>query len=389
MTTDPDIGVLVLRFAFALFLFFMWAGGIVGTIYLIHWLLTLPMRRAERARLFLDLVETALKRGQPLEETLISISQSRDRVMGVRFHLLAAWLEKGCRFSDALAKVPRFLPPQICAMLRVGERLGDLKKVLPACRQLVPDALSHVRSGLNYIIIITLAAFPAVIWVSTVLTIYVLPKLWEIAAGMETPLPEFTRWVFQSQPWIVTVEIALGLFLLVVTLSYVGGARLSDWLSLEAFPLVDWLGWKLPWRRKRLQRDFSSMLALLLDSGVPEPEAVTLAAEATANSIFQRRASRAVEQLKQGVKLTEAVAAMDDSGEFRWRLANAFHARGGFPRALAGWHEALDAKAFQQEQAAAHVVTTTVVLLNGALVGCIVVAVFLYLIAIINTGVLW
>ena len=38
---------------------------------------------------------------------------------------------------------------------------------------------------------------------------------------------------------------------------------------------------RLPWRRKRFQRDFSAMLAVLLDAEVPETEAVGLAAEAT------------------------------------------------------------------------------------------------------------
>ena len=49
-----------------------------------------------------------------------------------------------------------------------------------------------------------------------------------------------------------------------------------------------------------MQRDFSTMLAILLDSGVPEPEAVTLAADCTANRVFRQRAARAVEGLQAG-----------------------------------------------------------------------------------------
>src|SRR5206468_9594592 len=60
-----------------------------------------------------------------------------------------------------------------------------------------------------------------------------------------------------------------------------------------------------------------------------------------------RRAQRVLAALEQGVKLDEAVRAFDDNGEFHWRLTNATHARGGFLAALRGWHEALDAKAFQ------------------------------------------
>ena len=131
------------------------------------------------------------------------------------------------------------------------------------------------------------------------------------------------------------------------------------------------------------------MLAILLDAGVPEPEALTLAADCTANNIFRQRAAQARDALRQGVKLTDAVQMMDDSGEFQWRLMHALHAGGGFFKAIAGWNEALDAKAFQQEQATAQIVTTSLVVLNGILVGFIVVSVFSVLISIINAGVLW
>jgi type II secretory pathway component PulF len=138
-----------------------------------------------------------------------------------------------------------------------------------------------------------------------------------------------------------------------------------------------------------MQRDFSTLLALLLDSGVPEPEAVALAADGTANAVFRRRAARAVESLRQGVRLTQAVQSLDDSGEFAWRLANAVHGHTGFLGALAGWHESLDAKAFQQEQAAAHGITSALVLWSGLFVGAIAISVFMFLTSLTNSAVLW
>src|SRR5436305_490110 len=78
-----------------------------------YFLLTLPMRRAERARLFLDLVEQGLRDGRSPEQTIVGISESRDRSVGVRFHLLAAHIECGRRLGEALERVPRFLPPQV------------------------------------------------------------------------------------------------------------------------------------------------------------------------------------------------------------------------------------------------------------------------------------
>jgi hypothetical protein len=51
---------------------------------------------------------------------------------------------------------------------------------------------------------------------------------------------------------------------------------------------------------------------------------------------------------------------------------------------LQGWHEALDARAFQQEEAAAHVVTSGLVILNGLLVALITTAMFGILLVALN-----
>ena len=130
------------------------------------------------------------------------------------------------------------------------------------------------------------------------------------------------------------------------------------------------------------------MLAVLLDGGVPEAEAVRLAGESTANEIGRRRARRVIAALESGAKLEEAVRTFDDTGEFHWRLTNAIHVRGGFLAALRGWHEALDAKAFQQEEAATHTITSGLVILNGLVVALIAIGMFGILIAILNKSLL-
>ena len=130
-------------------LLLLWVIVLGGILSLFHFLLSLPMRRAERARMILDLLETALQHGEPVEQALISISNSREQSVGVRFHLFVAWLEKGLRLNEAFAKVPRLLPPAIVAMLGVGQRLGDLRKVLPACRQLLADWHIHTLEAVK------------------------------------------------------------------------------------------------------------------------------------------------------------------------------------------------------------------------------------------------
>jgi len=164
-----------------------------------------------------------------------------------------------------------------------------------------------------------------------------------------------------------------------LTVTYLGGPGLARWI-----PGADRVAWKMPWKRKRLQRTFSAMLAVLLDSGVPEADAIVIAGDSTANGPCRRRAEKVAAALREGMTLSEAVRFFDDSGEFRWRLANATHAKGGFLRALQGWHQALDAKAFQQEETTAHAFTSGLVIVNGLLVALIATAMFGIIVAVLQ-----
>ncbi len=268
-------------------------------------------------------------------------------------------------------------------MLMAGQKIGDLRKVLPACRQLLKDAVSHTRGAISYLVIITFVITPLGMWIFGVLQVVIIPKFVEISGSVGGD-PAAIVFLREHQMAVLVMQGAVLLSVWLAAILYIAGPR-----AVSRLPVIDYIRYRLPWRRKRMQRDFSTMLAILLDSGVSETEAVTLAAGCANNGVFRRRAARAVDALKQGVKLTEAVQTMDDSGEFGWRLANAVHGRGGFLPALAGWHDSLDAKAFQEEQAAAHGITTALVLWSGLFVGVVVVSVFMFLISLIDEGVLW
>ena len=340
-------------------------------IFVIHYLLTLPMRRAERARLFLDLLEGALNRGQSAEAMIVSVAQSHDRMLGARFHLLAAHIEGGLRLGAALEKVPRFLPPPIAAMLLAGERLGDLRRVLPACREILRERPEAVRSAVHYMLLVALFISPAALAMVSLTAIFVIPRFREVAASFSAPPWPPALFLFGHVSWVVGSEIVLLLFLVLITALYLGGPRSAGWFSC-----ADRIAWLIPWKRKRLLQTFSAMLAVLLDGGVPEAEAVRLAGECTVNKVSRRRSERVVARLQQGTKLDEAVRDFDDGDEFHWRLANAIHSRGGFLSALRGWHEALNARAFLEEEATAHTVTTGLVIFNGLVVGLITIAMF-------------
>jgi type II secretory pathway component PulF len=376
----------------ALFVVYLLLGLLpsAGAVYLIYFLVTLPMRRNERARQFVDLLQRGLKDGRSPEASIVSAAATRDPSLGVRFQLLAAHIESGLRLGDALNRVPQLLPPQLSAVLKVGERIGAIDKVLPAASCMLRDPASQVRGAMNYLVLLVFAITPVTVFVPIVIAVRVLPSFNAVFLNMAAgQIPAFSRAVFSHGGIFVLVEVLMLLVLWTAAVAYFGGPKLRRRLGV-VFPwLSDFMFRRLPWRRKRLQRDFSAILTTLLDNGASESESVALAAECTASQALEKRARRTLALLKNGTALPEAISAMDDTGELKWRLANAVHGKRGFLRALAGWHGALDAQAFQLEQGYAQLATTCMVLLNGFMVGCITIAIFLVLSSLMNEAVLW
>lgn len=353
---------------------------LIAVVLLLYYINSRPLRRQEGARFLLDLIESALQQGQSVEHHILSLAQSRDASPGVGFHLLAAYLEKGYTLIPALEKVPGLLPPQVLAMLKVGDSLGDFRRVLPACRHLLHDGTSQTRALINYQVAFGLIVNPLMLFLLPVMAFKILPVFQDIGAQLRTGglhnklLPLF--------PYLMAGQIVLVLGCFICAIFLLGGTRFASWLEEGVLPLslfADWIFLHVPWRRKRLQRDFSAMLGLLLDAGIPEEQILTMAAASTANRVFMRHAENAVKRLRQGTKFALAVQSLDDTGEFGWRLANGAHGSRGFFSALQGWHASLNAKAYQQEQAAGQIISTSLVLINAVTVVVIAMGIYQFI----------
>ncbi len=357
-------------FVFA-FLFACWATLAEG------------LRQELRARCFLRLLEIGLQQGRTIEQTIASMARARIRDLGVSFHLVAAWMERGLRLGAALEEVPAFLPKPVAAMLRVGEASGDVPGVLPSCRATLRGGAAHTSRTTNDLMVIFLVspAGPVLIWI---ITIFVLPKFRDLGLDMGVTYDPVMEGSFTASLWIGILAALIWFAVWLFEVGRSGGRWLVRGLASPFQPLFDRVNLFVPWTRLRLQRDFGVMLASLLDAGVAEPRAVELAAEATGNGLFQERARKVVDQLRNGVALPEALAELDDAGEFSWRLRNASLSGGQgqrFGSALSGWHESLEARAFQREQTFSQLVSTGLVALNGLMVGLVAVGVFHFLIS--------
>jgi len=348
-----------------------------------------PVRRREAAHAFLDLLEMGVAHGRSPENTIVELSATGDKTLGKGFRRLAERIQDGTSLGHALESTPGVFPEPMAAMLQAGERLGDIRKVLPPCRDTLSAGPSRAMGAFNYLPVFS-PLLPLVA-VTLFLVIVIIPKFQGIFHDLleSGPLPIATQIVISYAKTLVALSVLAAMLGILLLLLGRVRRRWPNAYSHSFKVLFDQCLFRLPWRRKRMQRDFSAMLAILLDAGIPESEAVTLAAQSTGNYVFVTRSHLVIGQLQQGEKLTDAIRAVDDSGELQWRLANAVHGPGGFLRSLQGWHDTLDAKAYQQEQAASQVLSTALIILNGVLVGIVALAVFQPIIAVIQREALW
>ena len=77
------------------------------------------------------------------------------------------------------------------------EHIGDLRKVLPACRQLLRDATAQAGSAVNYLVVLAFVITPLSVAVFAAAEIYVLPQIVAVMSGMAEPSGQF---VFDDGP---------------------------------------------------------------------------------------------------------------------------------------------------------------------------------------------
>ncbi len=334
-----------------------------------------PIQRRERVRFFLYLLAQAEESGQSIEQIIISLSKGGEQPLGPQFDRVARHIEWGLmNLPEALAREPGCLPAQVMAIYKVGHETGGVTMILPVAQENHRENGESVFSGLIYHIIVLSIA----VMIVGILMTYVIPKFKAIFADMLEPgevLPEFTMLVLKISDTIKNNAAALFIPLLLL---------FGVWFYCEKKGWLDMFWLLIPWHRKRLQRDYSRVLALLLDSGVPEEKAIELAAQSTSNRTIKKRARKAIASLQSGMGLTEAIKLMDDSREFQWRLTNALQTDGKFVDSLSGWHQSLSARADRQHRSFASLIEATMILLLGLIIGSIMIGMFLPLIKLMD-----
>lgn len=216
-------------------------------------------------------------------------------------------LRAGSSFSEAMAVHQTALPRYYIPLLRSAELTGSLDDVLDQLATYIDrdlEAKRKIKSALTYPIIVLMLSVVTVV----ILAAFVLPRFKTFFAEFDAKLPLPTRMLlgltgFISSMWIpLTVLMVGGMLGLAVGRQTKRGRAAID----RALLRLPGLG-KL--MRYAIIERFCRLLSAMVEGGVPLPDALEVATEATNNAVFQRRLAGARDEVIRGGGLSGPIHA--------------------------------------------------------------------------------
>jgi type IV pilus assembly protein PilC len=216
-------------------------------------------------------------------------------------------LRSGSSFGDAIAQHPKVFPGYYVAVVRAAELTGRLDTALEQLAEYLERevaARKQLKSALTYPSIVFVLAISAMI----VMAVYVLPKFRTLYTSLHAELPLPTRMLlgfttFMTNWWWL-ILIVLGV--IVATGYGLFGGR-------HGKPRRDATLLRLPAIGKLMSlvavERFCRVLATLVQSGVPLPDAVQVSADSTNNTVFQVKLADVRDAMMRGEGLARPIQA--------------------------------------------------------------------------------
>jgi type IV pilus assembly protein PilC len=326
---------------------------------------------------------TLVDAGLPLLRGLrVLEKQERNSTLKGIIGELATSIEGGSTFSEALAQHPKVFNKLFVNMVKAGELGGVLEVVLKRLAEFSEKAQKikgKVKAALFYPIAVMIVACGIMV----LLMCFVVPKFKDVFAGMGVKMPEFTLFVMWCSDTIKNnilgtmgvVAIFVVMFLLFIKTKF--GRRLWDKSKL-IMPAIG------PVISKVAISRFARTLGTLVSSGVPILQALIIVRETAGNVIIAGAVTKIHESVKEGETIT---APLEGSGVFPpmvVSMVDVGEQTGALPEMLLRIADDYDEQVDNAVAAMTSLLEPIMIIFLAVIVGSIVIAMFLPLIAMIT-----
>ena len=317
----------------------------------------------------------------PLERALAAIVEQAERpLVRDRFAAVRSEVVAGQTLAAAMGKFPRDFPDVYRALVAAGEQSGDLALVMSRLADYVESRTAltqRVKLAFTYPAIVTLVAIAVIIALLT----YVVPQVVGVFAQTKQKLPLLTVILIELSAFVRHWGWAVAL----LAVAAVFGAR-----TLLKSPTL-----RLSWHRRLLRAPlfgrlirglntsrFASTLAILTASGVPLIRALDAGAQTLTNDALRGNVDDAISRVREGSTLSRALAAGGQFPPVMIHMIASGEATGELPDMLERTAATLSSEVERRTLALTSLLEPLLILVMGAVVLLIVLAVLLPIIEI-------
>lgn len=253
-------------------------------------------------------IATLIAAGQPVESTLYAVAKQANKTTVKKILLaLRSKVLEGYSMSEAMNEYPNVFNKMYCATVHAGEQSGILDVVMLRLADYMESKqalLQKTKLALVYPVLLTVVS---IILVSGLLT-FVVPQIIQVFEGFDQQLPTITLMLISVSDFFQ----AYGLYLFI--------AMVIFFMVFKKMLKIAWF--KLIWDKTLLKTPFiehltklsntsrySRTLSILVSSGVPALDAMTISAEVILNSAIKQSVLEACEKVREGGKISDALEA--------------------------------------------------------------------------------
>jgi len=295
---------------------------------------------------------------------------------------VATSIEGGSTFSEGLAQHPKVFNRLFVNMVKAGELGGVLEVVLKRLAEFSEKAQKikgKVKAALFYPIAVLIVA----IGIMILLMCFVVPKFKDVFGGMGFTLPWFTTFVMGISDLIRNnilatlgvLAVLVVMFLLFIKTKF--GRRIWDKFKL-VMPAIGPVISKVSISR------FCRTLGTLVSSGVPILQALTIVRETAGNVIIANAVSRVHESVKEGETITAPLESSRVFPPMVVSMVDVGEQTGALPEMLLKIADNYDEEVDNAVAAMTSLLEPIMIVFLALIVGSIVIAMFLPLIAMIT-----
>jgi type IV pilus assembly protein PilC len=328
---------------------------------------------------------TLVDAGLPLLRGLrVLEKQERSSALKSILGELALAIEGGSTFSEALAQHPKVFNRLFVNMVKAGELGGVLEVVLRRLAEFSEKAQKikgKVKAAMFYPVAVLVVASGILILLLT----FVIPKFQLVFADMMEgkALPWFTRFVMGISNAVKNhfIVVAIGIAIFVVLFLLFIKTKFGRWFWDNFKLRVPVVG---PVVRKVAISRFARTLGTLVSSGVPILQALTIVRETAGNVVISNAVTDVHESVKEGETIT---APLETSGVFPpmvVSMVDVGEQTGALPEMLLKIADNYDEEVDNAVASMTSLLEPIMIVFLAVVVGSIVIAMFLPLIAMIS-----